>query len=105
MKAPNRNPDTFAAWMKALSSPARVRIAQMIENKALCVKAIAARLDISQPAVSQHLRVLRHAGLVMPEKRGYYVHYRLNKHTLARCLRQLNRLVSGPRRNRHNQNR
>lgn len=105
MKAPKPNSDQVATWMKALSSPARVRIAQMIQNKALCVKAIAARLNMSQPAVSQHLRVLRHAGLVIPEKRGYYVHYRLDQLTLARCLRQLHSLVSGPRRNRHDQKR
>jgi DNA-binding transcriptional ArsR family regulator len=105
MRTPKPNSDELATWMKALSSPARVRIAQMIETKALCVSAIAARLEMSQPAVSQHLRVLRHAGLVIPEKRGYYVHYRLNKHTLARCLRVLHSLVSGPRRNRHNQKR
>jgi DNA-binding transcriptional ArsR family regulator len=32
--------------------------------------------------VSQHLRVLRDAELVVPDKRGYYVHYRLNRKTL-----------------------
>jgi len=44
---------------------------------------LAARLDVTQGAVSQHLRIMRDAGLVTGEKRGYYVHYRLKRRTLA----------------------
>ena len=45
---------------------------------ALCVNALASRLDVSQSAVSQHLRVLRHTGLVKSERRGSSVHYLLD---------------------------
>ena len=47
---------------------------------------IAARFDISKPAVSQHLNVLENAGLVQSEKRGQYVHYRLVEDNLANTL-------------------
>ncbi len=67
-----------------LSVPARVRIIQLLKNRALCVNALTARLGITQGAVSQHLRIMRDAGLVVDEKRGYFVHYRLNDQTLAR---------------------
>ena len=46
------------------------------------MNALAARLDITPAAVSQHLRILRDADLVTPDKRGYYVHYEINPRTL-----------------------
>ena len=63
---------------KALSSEARIRIIQALKEKPLCVNALARRLGMRQSAVSQHLRVLRSAGLVKSEKRGYWVHYSLD---------------------------
>src|SRR3989304_3410221 len=51
----------------------------------------------TQGAVSQHLRVMRDAGLVIDEKRGYYVHYRLNEQTLNRWRKQIDGLLApGP---------
>lgn len=69
---------------KALSVDTRVRIIQLLKNHPLCVGALSARLDVTQGAVSQHLRILRDADLVVPDRRGYYVHYRLNEKTLAK---------------------
>ena len=76
------DPIRLARVLKVLSVPARVRIAQLLKGRALCVNALAAQLDITQGAVSQHLRVMRDAGLVTDEKRGYFVHYCLNELTL-----------------------
>ena len=72
-----------AAVFKVLSVDSRVRIIKLLKNKPLCVKALAAKLRISPPAVSQHLRILRYANLVIPDKRGYYVHYLINDKVLA----------------------
>jgi len=77
------DPAQLARILKVLSVPARVRIVQLLKGHALCVNALTARLDITQGAVSQHLRIMRDAGLVMDEKRGYFVHYRLNEQVLA----------------------
>jgi len=77
------DPIRLARLLKVLSVPARVRIVQLLKGRALCVNALTARLDITQGAVSQHLRVMRDAGLVVDEKRGYFVHYRLNEQVLA----------------------
>jgi DNA-binding transcriptional ArsR family regulator len=74
----------LARIFRVLSVDTRVRIIQLLKNRALCVGALSARLDVTQGAVSQHLRVLRDADLVIAEKRGYYVHYRLNEKTLGR---------------------
>ena len=61
---------------KALASDARLEILSLLTEGTLCVNALVARLDISQPAVSQHLRVLKEAGLIQPVKQANFVHYR-----------------------------
>ena len=75
--------ESLARLMKVLAVGTRARIVELLKGRALCVNALAARLDVTQGAVSQHLRIMRDAGLVIAEKRGYYVHYRLNEKTLA----------------------
>ena len=69
---------------KVLSVGTRVRMVQLLKSRALCVNALARALEISPAAVSQHLRILRDADIVTAEKRGYFVHYRVNQKTLAR---------------------
>ena len=76
-----------------LSVPTRVRIIELLKAHSLCVGALAARLDVTQGAVSQHLRVLRDNTLVFAEKRGYFVHYRLNEKTLAKWKTMTDRLL------------
>lgn len=83
----------LARLLKVLSVETRVRIVQLLKGRALCVNALAARLHVTQGAVSQHLRIMRDAGLVMDEKRGYFVHYRLNEDTLAAWLGQIENLL------------
>jgi DNA-binding transcriptional ArsR family regulator len=78
------NAQKLARICKVLSVEARVRILQLLKGHALCVGALAARLDVTQGAVSQHLRVLRDAGLVVAEKQGYYVHYRVDDRAVAK---------------------
>jgi DNA-binding transcriptional ArsR family regulator len=73
---------TVTCMLTTLGVETRVRILQMLKNRVLCVGALCAGLNVTQGAVSQHLRVLREAGLVVADKRGYYVHYRLNERTL-----------------------
>jgi len=72
-----------AKVFRALSVDTRVRIVQLLKERSLCVNALAARLKVTPAAVSQHLRVLRGADLVIPDKRGYYVHYQINEKTLG----------------------
>ena len=85
----------LARIFKALSVDTRVRIVLLLKERALCVNALAARLEVSPSAVSQHLRILRDADLVTPDKRGYYVHYELNSETLSRWRELVDDLLSG----------
>ncbi len=83
----------LARVLKVLSVDTRVRIVQLLKERTLCVNALAARLDVTRGAVSQHLRFMRDAGLVTDEKRGYYVHYRLNEQTLAAWRGEIEKLL------------
>jgi DNA-binding transcriptional ArsR family regulator len=66
--------------LKALSSPSRLEILKLLgDNRKLCVNAITGRLEISQPAVSQHLSILKKAGLVTSDRYGSIIHYTLNR--------------------------
>jgi len=71
--------------LKALSNDTRLKIVQILSKQPLCVNALAYRLDMSQPAVSQHLKVLENAGLVKGNKHGYWVHYSLVTENLQKC--------------------
>ena len=64
--------------MKALSDPNRVKIIKMLQHKKLCVCEIQALLQISQPSVSKHLKLLENAGFVMSSKDGLWVNYHLS---------------------------
>ncbi|MBN1844119.1 MAG: winged helix-turn-helix transcriptional regulator [Sedimentisphaerales bacterium] len=83
----------LARLLKVLSVDTRVQIVQLLKGRALCVNALAARLDVTQGAVSQHLRILRDTDLVIDEKRGFYVHYRLNEQTLAKWREAIDQLL------------
>lgn len=71
---------------EALSSQVRRKILAYLAHADLTAGEIAARFEISKPAVSQHLSVLENAGLVTSEKKGQYVHYRLVPDHLAKTL-------------------
>jgi ArsR family transcriptional regulator, arsenate/arsenite/antimonite-responsive transcriptional repressor len=75
--------------LKALADEKRFRIIDLLQTHDCCVGALAGRLGISKAAVSQHLQVLRKAGLVRGEKRGYWTHYSVDKsafHQIAEDL-------------------
>ncbi len=84
------------AVFSALADPTRLKLVKLLcrqhDPDALCVNALAGLLDVTQSAVSQHLRVLRAIGLVKGERRGYHIHYFVNPEALERCRD----LVSAP---------
>lgn len=88
--------EELAEIFKALSDPTRLRLIKLLSECApgkcpgpLCVNALAHRVGVSQSAVSQHLRVLRQAGLVRGERRGYHVHYSLDRDRLEQYKARL----------------
>ena len=85
--------ENTARIFKVLSVDTRVRMIELLKNRCLCVNALAKSLHISPAAVSQHLRILRDADIVIAEKRGYFVHYRVNEKTLAKWQKIANHLL------------
>lgn len=78
---------------KALSDPSRWRILDLLLAHDLCVGALARRIGLSEAAVSQHLQVLRKAGLVKGEKRGYWTHYSVDREALRGLAREIEALA------------
>jgi ArsR family transcriptional regulator len=72
-----------ARIFKVLSAETRLRMIELLKRRPLCVNALARALEITPAAVSQHLRVLRDADVVVADKQGYFVHYRINAKTLS----------------------
>lgn len=67
----------------ALSDPTRQSLVHLLRKRPSTVGELAQRLPVSRPAVSQHLQVLKSAGLVEEERRGTRHYFRLNPKSLA----------------------
>jgi ArsR family transcriptional regulator len=78
----------FLRVMKALSDPNRVKIVKMLQHRSMCVCEMQAALDIAQPSVSKHLKILEEAGLVVSQKDGMWVNYYLSDGEAARMPRR-----------------
>jgi ArsR family transcriptional regulator len=69
---------TLAAKLKALADPVRLRLFSAIashDGGEACVCDISVGVEVSQPTVSHHLKVLRNAGLLRSERRASWVYY------------------------------
>ena len=80
--------------LKALADPTRAKIIELLVRRSYCVRALSQLLEMSESAVSQHLKVLRDADLVEGVKYGYYTHYRVRRDTLAALRDQLSALAA-----------
>jgi|SRR5215831_15563710 len=73
--------------LRALTAPVRIAVIDLLAEAPRCVHELVEALDIPQPLVSQHLRVLRGASLVQTERRGREVVYRLSDKHVAHIVR------------------
>jgi len=71
---------------KVLSVETRVKIIDLLKSSGpMGAKKIAERLAITPAAVSQHLKILRQAGLVRNERKGYWIPYSIDEAALENC--------------------
>jgi ArsR family transcriptional regulator len=63
---------------KALADDTRVRVLKLLGSGELCVCEISAALDLEQPRLSFHLRILKEAGIVLDRRQERWILYRLN---------------------------
>jgi DNA-binding transcriptional ArsR family regulator len=67
---------------RALADPTRRRVFERLCEGEAAVGELTSRFDVSQPAISQHLRVLRSAGLVSERRSGRNIYYRVDPNGL-----------------------
>ena len=80
---------------KVLGVETRVKIIELLKAKGpVGVKDMAGVLGITPAAVSQHLKILRQAGLVRSERKGYWIPYSIDEEALEHCGQLLNQVCT-----------
>ncbi len=72
--------------LRALAAPVRIAIVLQLRQSQRCVHELVDALGVPQPLVSQHLKILKAAGVVSGERSGREVLYRLVDHHLAHIV-------------------
>ena len=78
--------DAAGELLRALAAPVRIAIVLQLQESQRCVHELVDTLGVPQPLVSQHLKVLKAAGVVTGERCGREVLYRLADHHLAHIV-------------------
>ena len=78
--------ESLAAVFDALSEPTRLRIVHVLLQQEMCTNDLAAALGLSEPTVSQHLRILRNLGIASPRRAGRLVYYSVASRPLGRLF-------------------
>ena len=80
---------------KVLSVETRVKIIELLKAQgALGAKDIGATIGITTAAVSQHLKILKQAGLVRSERKGYWIPYTIDEKAMENCRQILNEVCT-----------
>ena len=89
-----RRNDPDAQLLHALGDPMRLAIVrQLAAERETCACDLTVGIELSQPTVSHHLRVLRQAGIVGAERRGTWVFYTLQPDAIERLARLVRELT------------
>lgn len=78
---------------KALADETRFKILLLLLQHNYCVRALSRKLGLTESAISQHLKVLRDAGLLVGEKKGYYMHYDVDRNALRSLASKIEELT------------
>lgn len=78
--------ERLAKVFSALSDPTRISILLKIKKRGLCVSELQAQTGMRQPNVSQHLKVLKEAGLVIPKRKGKKICYSLSDDSISEMI-------------------
>ena len=80
---------------KVLSVETRVKIIELLKGRGpLGAKDISAMIGITTAAVSQHLKILKQAGLVRSERKGYWIPYSIDEKAMENCRQILNEVCT-----------
>ena len=81
--------ENVSGLFQLISDPTRLKILWLLCHSEDCVTNIAAAMDMSSPAVSHHLRVLKHANLLMSHRAGKETHYTLASNPMAQLVHNI----------------
>ncbi|MFW5976414.1 MAG: ArsR/SmtB family transcription factor [Bacillota bacterium] len=84
--------DDIFKRIKAVADRNRLKLIKLLLTNNYCVQALAKKLNISESAVSQQLKILREVDLVIGEKEGYFVHYTVKTDNLKEIADYLYKL-------------
>lgn len=90
--------------LKAISDESRMKILTLLLQHNYCVRALARKLNLSEAAISQHIKILRDAGLLMGKKQGYFMHYDVNRSALHELAAHIEGLTAIKRENCNSEN-
>ncbi|NLL91393.1 MAG: winged helix-turn-helix transcriptional regulator [Ruminococcaceae bacterium] len=79
--------------LKAIADETRMNILKLLLKHNYCVRALADELNLTEATISQHLKVLREAGLLVGEKRGYFMHYVVERSVLHELAKEITALA------------
>lgn len=80
--------------MRALAHPLRLKILEFLDqNKNIQVNQIYNTLKIEQSIASQHLRILKNAGVLIADKDGKYMHYTIDYQRVSNAVKAINRFM------------
>jgi ArsR family transcriptional regulator len=83
--------------LRALAHPLRMKILQFIDqNDVINVNKIYNTLKLEQSITSQHLRILRVAGLVATEREGKFIHYKVDYDRIANTVNAIGSFLRKP---------
>lgn len=80
--------------LKAIADETRMKILTLLLKHNYCVRELARNLELTEATISQHLKVLRETGLLVGEKRGYFMHYDVERAVLNELAGEIEALAA-----------
>ncbi len=82
--------------LRALSGETRAKLVRLLCERELCVCELEYILELSQPAISQQVRILREAGIATARRQGNWIFYHIDRRDLADALNRVGDCLNAP---------
>lgn len=80
--------------LKAMAHPIRLKIIKKLGNQKLCVCELNKDVEFTQSNLSQHLKILKDAGILESEKKGVWMHYRVKNKEILDLINIIENIIS-----------
>lgn len=76
-------PESLSRLLRALGDETRMKILKLILESRHCTRDLAVELELSEPTISKHVKILKEADLISSEREGNYIYYSLRLERIA----------------------